>query len=1256
MDAAQKLFKHSRHFLALVVALLLSAPGWAFDAPSFNVSPSQVTLSGTNPGVGVNVGSSGAAIKFSVSQPDYSSDPTCPQFACNWLRATPEGTTTPTVVDLNLFQTGGLTPAVHTAKVTLTATDGSGAAPAVITVTYNSQAGTGGNAVLTSSVNPISLAAATNSSASVTASITTSSTTPVSIGVTSGTSSCGSSWLTASNQGNSTISSGSGTTVLVTANAAGLSTATCQGTVTITPSSGNALSIPVTFNVNGGTGGGGSLSANPNVVNLSYSTNTNNFPSQFVSITSSTNISQFNATTNCAGGWLAVNGQTNAFNQAVSSGLNVSAGSAANGLVQGSYQCIVSLADSNSPGISLNTITVNLSINGGGSSGIGISPNPVSFSSALNGSQQQTNITITNNTGSSGVLNVSASSSPGSWLSFGGSTIGQSLSAGNSTQIVVFANPSGLSASTYSGSLQITVGSQSTAVPVSLVVGGGGNPGGGTAAAAPATLTFTYQAGTAVNLVSRQSIAFSGPAGSWSAAGSTTSGGAWLTVTPSAGTLPDSNQTTVFIQPSGLAVGTYQGTVTITMIGGGTASVSVTLSVVSSAPILIPQPGSLIFSYSTGGALPAAQPVFPANNDGSTLNVTATANDSWVTVSQQSGSNSFSVSVDPTGKSTGTYTSGVTVTEASAVNSPVLLPVVLVVNGGGTGGGGTLSFSPNNMSFSSVAGSQPGSQVLSVSAANGSTPFTVAASTSSGGSWLTVQPTSATTPVNLSVSVSPSGLANGTYNGTLTFNSNSGVQTVAVTLTVSSSTGGGNVTVTCVSSCGTPAPAMSFSGQTGSGALPAGALSVVSASGSSSVSFTVTASTTSGGAWLSTSAGSSTVSTPVNPLTVNATSSPGGNPLAAGTYTGNLAITPVGGGSTVNVAVTMTLTAPPTVTATPTSLTFAYRVGDQNPAPQNITVSGGSQLAFGVTVSPSGTWLSASPTSGSTPGTVAVSINPTGLSANTYTGSVTIAGTGGALGTTTVSVTLTVTAPLPTIARVVNGASYLANAISPGEVLTLFATDAQHPIGPSTPVGLTLDSTGKVATTIGGVQVLINGFACPMIYASSTQVSAVAPYEIAPLVTASVLIKYLGQSSNGITVNVATTSPGIFTLNSSGSGPGAILNSNNSVNSPNNPANRGDTVVVYLTGEGQTSPAGVTGKVTTVSSTPPLTPGPLLPVAITVGGQPANYIFAGEAPGFVSGVMQLNVVTPTNISAGDQPIVVTIGSNSSQTGVTVSLK
>jgi len=93
-----------------------------------------------------------------------------------------------------------------------------------------------------------------------------------------------------------------------------------------------------------------------------------------------------------------------------------------------------------------------------------------------------------------------------------------------------------------------------------------------------------------------------------------------------------------------------------------------------------------------------------------------------------------------------------------------------------------------------------------------------------------------------------------------------------------------------------------------------------------------------------------------------------------------------------------------------------------------------------------------------------------------------------------------------------------------------------------------------------------------------------------------------------------------------------------------------------MTGEGQTTPAGVTGKVTTVASAPPLTPSPLLAIGVTIGGQPANYVFAGEAPGIVSGVLQLNVVIPATVSAGDLPLIVSIGGVPSQTGVTISVK
>src|ERR1017187_6470256 len=92
-----------------------------------------------------------------------------------------------------------------------------------------------------------------------------------------------------------------------------------------------------------------------------------------------------------------------------------------------------------------------------------------------------------------------------------------------------------------------------------------------------------------------------------------------------------------------------------------------------------------------------------------------------------------------------------------------------------------------------------------------------------------------------------------------------------------------------------------------------------------------------------------------------------------------------------------------------------------------------------------------------------------------------------------------------------------------------------------------------------------------------------------------------------------------------------------------------------MTGEGQTAPAGVTGKVTTVAPNPPITPQPQLPVAVLINGQPASVAFYGEAPGLVSGVMQLNVQIPANAPPGNLPIAVSVGGNSSQNGVTISV-
>jgi uncharacterized protein (TIGR03437 family) len=338
---------------------------------------------------------------------------------------------------------------------------------------------------------------------------------------------------------------------------------------------------------------------------------------------------------------------------------------------------------------------------------------------------------------------------------------------------------------------------------------------------------------------------------------------------------------------------------------------------------------------------------------------------------------------------------------------------------------------------------------------------------------------------------------------------------------------------------------------------------------------------------------------------------------------------------------------------TPVGSACTYSVSPTTlPAP----ASGGS-LTVGIQAAPSCPWaisglpgwITASATS-SGPGSasVALAVFPNNSGA-TLSGTVLIAGV-----SVTVIQPAAAAAPLPPIKSVVNAASFIGGPVSPGEMVTIFGTG----IGPSAAAYATRDpATGKLATTIGGVQVLFNGTPAPMIYASSTQVSAVVPYEMAVISNPSVWIAYAGQTSNAYRLSLAASAPGLFAQNSSGSGLGAILNQDNSLNGPGNPAAKGSIVQMFMTGEGQTSPRGVTGTITSVTLPPPqVTPAPLLAPVVQIDGRTALSTYAGEAPGMAAGVMQLNVQIPANAGSGALPIQVWFLFNVSQSGITVAVQ
>ena len=241
--------------------------------------------------------------------------------------------------------------------------------------------------------------------------------------------------------------------------------------------------------------------------------------------------------------------------------------------------------------------------------------------------------------------------------------------------------------------------------------------------------------------------------------------------------------------------------------------------------------------------------------------------------------------------------------------------------------------------------------------------------------------------------------------------------------------------------------------------------------------------------------------------------------------------------------------------------------------------------------------------------------------------------------------------PPPSLTSVNNAASYASDAVSPGEIVTLFGQN----LGPKPLVPLKV-SNGALTTNLGGTQVLFDGVPAPMIYSFQTQVSAIAPYGLAGKTSTQVQVQYNGVPSNVVTMPVQPSTPAIFSLDSTGLGPGAILNQDSSINSTALPAARGTVVAIYCTGGGATSPAVADGAV--VSGTPPLPQLVAQPVTVvTIGGVNALVTYAGAVPGSVAGLTQINVEVPQGVAPGNGiPVVVKIGSASSTAAVTMSVK
>ncbi|HME09995.1 MAG TPA: hypothetical protein VKG25_23255 [Bryobacteraceae bacterium] len=217
----------------------------------------------------------------------------------------------------------------------------------------------------------------------------------------------------------------------------------------------------------------------------------------------------------------------------------------------------------------------------------------------------------------------------------------------------------------------------------------------------------------------------------------------------------------------------------------------------------------------------------------------------------------------------------------------------------------------------------------------------------------------------------------------------------------------------------------------------------------------------------------------------------------------------------------------------------------------------------------------------------------------------------------------------PVIYSAENSASY-AGTIAQGSLFVVFGTN----IGPAQ---LVQAGSYPLPSQIGGTAMTVTSgsttLPCPMVYSVAGQAAAVLPSNT-PLGNAMVMLTYNGQGTPfPALVNVVPSAVGIFTLSSSGLGPGVVTALDGTVKTFAVTAKPGETVIAWATGLGP-----ITGPDNVLPSTFPSFPG----VEVFIGTQSASVVYAGRS-GCCAGVDQIAFEVPAGLAGCYLPVAIRSG-------------
>jgi uncharacterized protein (TIGR03437 family) len=227
---------------------------------------------------------------------------------------------------------------------------------------------------------------------------------------------------------------------------------------------------------------------------------------------------------------------------------------------------------------------------------------------------------------------------------------------------------------------------------------------------------------------------------------------------------------------------------------------------------------------------------------------------------------------------------------------------------------------------------------------------------------------------------------------------------------------------------------------------------------------------------------------------------------------------------------------------------------------------------------------------------------------------------------------------------IVNGAGYGPAPLTAGGIVSMFGSN----LG-----ALTSAQSVPLPTSLANTSVYFNDIAAPLFFVSPTQINAQIPIELRGQSSALVTVANNGNPGIPVTLQLSPFSPGVFSA--SATSPVIVdYNTGQLVNS-STPAQRGDTLIIYVSGLGLTLLDPASGS---PAANDQLSPA-LLPIQVTIQGGTGKAVltpdFAGLAPSLI-GVDQVNVQIPQNAPTGVVQLSIQSGSLAVSQPVMLSIR